>query len=318
MAAMMSSFDEVSNLFKDKGVDIGVNTVRNIAKHFAFRAQAAKQIDDIDLSENLNGRRVVVSTDGGRIRIRKNKRGPRTQKGRRRYKTDWREPKLLIIYVVDENGRASRFFSPFIEAPLKGPDAVFGLISYYLRKLQIERADQVMFIADGARWIWTRFKELADRLNLVGRIYQLIDFYHAVEHLGKVAELKKAWKPAERKQWVKKHRRLLLKGQIDRVIKEINNVCRGRISKKLVTERNYFIRNKKRMSYKEVSEQKLPIGSGAVESAIRRVINLRLKGASVYWKQDMAEAMLMLRSFYKAGRWNILKQFAFSITLGSK
>jgi hypothetical protein len=316
MAAMLSSFEEVSKSFEDKGIHIGINTVRNIAKQFAFRAQAAKKIDSIELPENLNGRRVVVSTDGGRIRIRKNKRGPRTPKGRSRYKTDWREPKLLIIYVVDQQGKADRCFSPYIETTLKGPDAVFGLISYYLKRLQIDRADQVMFIADGARWIWIRFKKLVNSLNLAGRIYQLVDFYHAVEHLGKVAELKKAWQPSDRKRWIKKHRRLLLKGHIDRVIAEIKIICRGRISKKLARERTYFIRNKKRMNYKEACELKLPIGSGAVESAIRRVINLRLKGASIYWLEEMAEAMLMLRSYYKAGRWNNLKLFAFSVSFG--
>jgi hypothetical protein len=318
LAAMLSSFEEVSNLFEDRGIPIGINTIRGIATRFAFRAQAAKQIDRIDLPDTVTGRRVVVSTDGGRIRIRKNKRGKRTSKGRRRYRTDWREPKLLIIYVVDEDGHADRCFSPFIEATLKGPDAVFGLISYYLKRLQIDRADKVIFIADGARWIWTRVKELAGSLNLAGRIYQLVDFYHAVEHLGKVAELKKAWPSSERKRWVRKQRRLLLKGCVCQVIAEIKRVCRGRISKKLARERNYFTRNKKRMGYRQVCAQKLPIGSGAVESAIRRVINLRLKGASIYWLEEIAEAMLMLRSYYKARRWNTLKQFAFSVSLSIK
>jgi hypothetical protein len=47
-----------------------------------------------------------------------------------------------------------------------------------------------------------------------------------------------------------------------------------------------------------------------VESAIRRVINLRLKGASIYWLKPSAEAMLMLRSYFKAGRWSLLKSMA--------
>jgi len=54
----------------------------------------------------------------------------------------------------------------------------------------------------------------------------------------------------------------------------------------------------------------LPLGSGAVESAIRRVVNLRLKGPCIFWHRENANKMLMLRSFYKAGRWNILKQMA--------
>ena len=47
-------------------------------------------------------------------------------------------------------------------------------------------------------------------------------------------------------------------------------------------------------------KSKLPIGSGAIESAIRRVVNLRLKGASIYWHKKSAEAVLLLRSYYKA------------------
>jgi hypothetical protein len=46
-----------------------------------------------------------------------------------------------------------------------------------------------------------------------------------------------------------------------------------------------------------------PLGSGAVESAIRRVINLRLKGNGIYWREENAEAMLVLRAAVLTGRW---------------
>ena len=58
------------------------------------------------------------------------------------------------------------------------------------------------------------------------------------------------------------------------------------------------------MDYARIAALKLPIGSGAIESAIRRVVNLRLKGPSIYWHKTTAEAVLLLRSYYKAGRWN--------------
>jgi len=54
----------------------------------------------------------------------------------------------------------------------------------------------------------------------------------------------------------------------------------------------------------------LPIGSGTVESAVRRVINLRLKDPRTFWYKENAEKILMPRSYYKAGRWNYLKQMA--------
>ncbi len=64
------------------------------------------------------------------------------------------------------------------------------------------------------------------------------------------------------------------------------------------------------MQYDKIKSLNLPIGSGAVESAIRRVVNLRLKGPSIFWNKESAEAILMLRSYYKAGRWNLLKSMA--------
>ena len=88
----------------------------------------------LNWGETSAGRRVVVSTDGGRIRIRTTKRGPKTAKGRNRYRTDWREPKLLIIYVVDEKGQRDREFLAVIDGTLGGPDAIFKLMESYLRE----------------------------------------------------------------------------------------------------------------------------------------------------------------------------------------
>jgi hypothetical protein len=59
--------------------------------------------------------------------------------------------------------------------------------------------------------------------------------------------------------------------------------------------------------YSDVAEEGLLIGSGSVESAIRRVVNLRLKGASLFWLKETAEAVLYLRAHYKTDRWNMLR-----------
>jgi len=63
-----------------------------------------------------------------------------------------------------------------------------------------------------------------------------------------------------------------------------------------------------RMNYAEAKRDKLPIGSGVIESTIRRVVNLRLKGASVYWKESTASDMLLLRCLYKANRWQSIEK----------
>jgi hypothetical protein len=90
------------------GFSMSIKTIRMIAKRFAMRARACFKIGDLPIDEEFKGKRIVVSADGGRVRTRINKRGKKTKKNRSRYKTDWREPKLILIYVVDENGEKDR------------------------------------------------------------------------------------------------------------------------------------------------------------------------------------------------------------------
>jgi len=310
LAAAMASFEEVGQVLSGMGIHLDIKTIRSISYSFAAAARLMQQESIIQLG-TVSGRRVVVSCDGGRIRIRTNKRGRKTKKNRNRYKTDWREPKLLIVYVVDAEGRKEQSFSPLIDSTLKGPDAMFALLGHYLSQLEVTKADRVLFVADGAPWIWKRLAEFIPKWGLKpDQVVELVDFFHAVEHLGKIAALRKGWSTKERKQWMTRHRRLLLKGHVSQVIEDVRTICRGRNSKEIRTQQNYFVKNAARMAYATVKDMKMPIGSGAVESAIRRVVNLRLKGAGIYWKEENAEAMLMLRSFFKAGRWNILKQMA--------
>src|SRR5439155_12302332 len=154
--ARVGSLQEVEQVLHDRGQPLDFKTIRTIAYRFAARARASQRVGDLNWGETVAGRRVVVSTDGGRIRIRTTKRGPKTAKGRNRYRTDWREPKLLIIYAVDENGQMDREFLAVIDGTLGGPDAIFKLMQSYLRELKITTAYKILFVADGARWICNR------------------------------------------------------------------------------------------------------------------------------------------------------------------
>ena len=144
------------------------------------------------------------------------------------------------------------------------------------------------------------------------QVHELLDFYHAVHHLGQVAALRKDWNTKARARWRTQQRRLLLQGQVEQVIAAVGDICRGRNSKAIRKHRDYFIKNQARMAYAKLMAMKLPIGSGAIESTVRRVINLRLKGSGLFWCRASAEAILLLRSYYKAGRWKMLKHMATS------
>jgi hypothetical protein len=318
LTAMLGSFDEVAQVLADRGRALDPKTIRAIAYRLAARARAAQRAGRLDWGESVAGRRVVLSTDGGRLRIRRTKRGPKTAKGRNRYRTDWREPKLMIIYVVDDRGRMDREFLAVLDGTLGGPDAVFRLMESYLRELEVTTADRVLFVADGARWIWNRVASLMRRLGVdPEQVDELVDFYHAVEHLGTIAGLQRRWSGPERRAWVRRQRRRLLTGRGDEIVEAIEALCGRRVSRAMKRERTYFRRNAGtgRMDYARIAGLKLPIGSGAIESAIRRVVNLRLKGASIYWHKQSAEAVLLLRSYYKAGRWNQLERQAITTTI---
>jgi hypothetical protein len=293
------------------GFKVGVKTIRMILKRFALRARACFESEKMPLSEEFKGKRVVISTDGGRIRIRKNKRGNKTKKGRNRYKTDWREPKLILVYVVNEDGEKDRKIPPIMDASLNGPDATFDMLLYYLKKLGVSLADKLLFISDGAKWIWDRVAKLISGLGIKSdHCVFVLDFYHAVEHLSSVASSKK-WTAQARKKWVSKQRKRLLNGKRELFMTELETACKGYKNKTLRRELEYFKTHLLHMNYKEVKDGKLPIGSGAVESGIRRVVNLRLKGPGIFWHEEVADAMLLLRSYYKAGRWDLLRNMAF-------
>jgi hypothetical protein len=144
------------------------------------------------------------------------------------------------------------------------------------------------------------------------QVHEVLDFYHAAEHLAQVSALRKDWSAKVLSRWRTQQRRWLLAGEVERVITSVRDLCRGRNSQAMRTHRHYFIKHQNRMAYAKLMAMKLPIGSGAIESTVRRVVHLRLKGASLFWCRASAEAILLLRSYYKAGRWNLLKGMATS------
>jgi hypothetical protein len=191
---------------------------------------------------------------------------------------------------VNAAGKLEKSVAPLIDARLHGPDALFRLLAGYPQGWAIDAADQVVFIADGAHGIWNRVPGLARALGLNPKqVHEVIDCYHAVKHLGNVAALRERWSAKPRKTWVRQPRRLLLKGQAEQVAEAVRAICRGGHRKAIATERNYFVRNQHRLAYPRLKALQLPIGSGAVASAIRRVVNLRLKGPGIFWYRENAE-----------------------------
>ena len=150
LVAILGSLEEVEQgLLFDRGQPLDIKTIHALAYGFATRHGTAQRVGSLNWGETVAGRRVVLSPQWRpdsdsheQAQIYK------TAKGRNRYRTDWREPKLLIIYVVDEKGHMDREFLAVIDGTLGGPDAIFKLMEFYLRELKITTADKILFVAD--------------------------------------------------------------------------------------------------------------------------------------------------------------------------
>jgi hypothetical protein len=196
-------------------------------------------------------------------------------------------------------------FAPIIDGTLAPCDRLFAMLPAYLISIRITDASRVLFAADGASWIWRRIPKLISALELKpDQVQELIDFWHAVEYLGKIAESRKLT-GAKRKHWLTIQKRRLLNGEIGSVVMELEKLLSGRRTKDQATWENYFRTHGisfRRMDYSTSRRNQMPIGSGAIESAVKRIINLRVKSNSTYWLREHAETMIRLRAWLKAGR----------------
>ncbi|MBI2265133.1 MAG: hypothetical protein HYU64_08165 [Armatimonadetes bacterium] len=102
----------------------------------------------------------------------------------------------------------------------------------------------------------------------------------------------------------------------DDFLTELSRAVEKTRNKKLRSEFNYFAKNKAHINYADFIARHIPIGSGSVESAIRRVVNLRLKGAGMFWLKENAEGFLHLRCHTKTGNWNAFFRRTFQIMCG--
>lgn len=303
-SALLGSYEEAVEMLAGQGIVVSVNKLRDVCGGIGRRLSRLTQAGTVLWSGDVGQRRVVVSMDGGRVRLREPRKG-RTRKGRRKFSARWREPRLFIIYAVDAEGRMADDFPPIIDGTLGTCDRLFEMIQACLIGLRITEASRVLFVADGAAWIWRRIPKLIRALELkADQVQQLIDFWHAVEYLGKIAD-SKSLKGSTRKRWLTTQKNRLLRGEIGSVVIELETLLTHRRTKQQTTWLNYFINHglkHRRMDYATSRSHSLPIGSGAIESAIRRVINLRVKSNATYWLRENAETMIRIRAWIKSRR----------------
>src|SRR5437763_394634 len=119
-----------------------------------------------------------------RVRTRRTHRGRKTAKGRHGFATPWREPRVLVIDILDDQGQPDRLRLPLYDVLIGNAEAVWALLIGYLRLLSAASAEVVEFIADGAEWIWKRVELLRTLAEIpAAKVVEVLDFYHASQYL---------------------------------------------------------------------------------------------------------------------------------------
>jgi hypothetical protein len=304
MAVLAPSEDMAVKLLSERGIVINNKALRKVVRDVGQIGLSYRGKISIDPQQITSANTLVIGVDGGRIRERQVKKGrKKLEQKRQGYTTDWREPVLLTMYLTDEQGNIDKGFNPVYDATMQGKEYAFELMETYLEAIDTRSIERVVFTGDGAPWIWSRAEVLLEGCFPDKTTWQVLDYTHAKQALEEILELlPKKKKETEKIREVFKE--ALWQGEIHTLRKLIRmNLTGKRREKALNKWSNYFHANSKRMQYALFKTEGLPQGSGCVESAIRRVINLRLKSCGSFWRKENAEIYLFLRSQLITGRW---------------
>jgi hypothetical protein len=168
------------------------------------------------------------------------------------------------------------------------------------RVLQVEQAKktkQIVWVGDGAAWIWALAEELCPQA------VQILDWYHAMEHALECGQALLGGSSLL-DDWERTCRYLLAHGRVEDLIGQLVECVEfvaGEETKALNDLVRYYRNNAKRMKYNEYRAEGYPIGSGIVESAHGHVIQQRMKRTGQRWSLPRARTMVRLRTAYRTG-----------------
>jgi len=156
-----------------------------------------------------------------------------------------------------------------------------------------DRASIRVVMGDGSHWIWN----IADQ-HFPGAI-QIVDLYHAREHLWELARKLFPADEAAQKRWLIPKLHWLDNGKIEKLVaalrKLANLITNPELVKTVRIEAEYFEGNQDRMRYPEFRQKNLFVGSGVIEAGCKSVIGSRLKHSGMFWTVRGANAIIALR-----------------------
>lgn len=280
-ATVAASYEMAAKLAHKVGICIEDSTVRALVQRLGARAEGQTQRRLKTLPKEIHPERppsslAVIMLDGFQVRHR----GPDWGKKKAsKSHVEWHEQKVGVFYHQDQN--AAGQLSEKVSISWQGQAVTLGeRLHWQAMRQGLGRARQTLAVCDGAPWPWHLIEQRWKQAH------QLLDFYHASQHLHALAEALYAEDQPARARWVERQCHDLRHGQEKKVLKRISQLprCPGAAGEIIRREKNYFQTHRQRMNYQQLSERGWPIGSGPVESACAQKQG-RFKRPGQFWRE---------------------------------
>jgi hypothetical protein len=237
---------------------------------------------------------MVLAIDGADVPTRpetaKNSRPGRKKVRAKRahWQGQWREAKGFRFYLVDEE----RIVHLLSWHQIQSDEDLFAALA------QVKAADlipeeqvRLCVVADGAKWIWSRVKELFPTAAAI------LDYYHCAEHIHQLAEVQYGEHPERALEWVEATMARLFAGEVDGVLWGLQRMRPATPTAEVaITDLiGYLQNNRDRINYRSQRKAGYPLGSGGIESAHKFICHARLKRSGAWWYVANSNHMLALR-----------------------
>ena len=275
-------FDESSKLLQRLcGVDLSAKQVENLCHYYGEKIELQVADNESIIAKKTEDLHYIM-VDGSYVLSREN---------------GWTETKVGRVFKAIDN-----FSISAKRAIIKDSDYIahIGTHTDFIEKFSplLNRLMCFVFIADGATWAWKWINDCYPEA------VQILDFFHAFEKICQLAAM--TFKDKQLlDNWCENAKKLLLNDELNELIIQIQEIdCQGDNLDKKKNLLTYLDNNAHRMTYKTFLDKGYLIGSGAIESAQRTVVQQRLKRSGQRWTLKGAQQVLNLRTKNLSNKWN--------------
>jgi len=288
LLAQSQVFEDAQDLFKTTmGINISAKQIQRISESYGRDMETKMQESikaEAGLKKNKSDEVTYIMPDGSMLFTREE---------------GWKEIKVGRIFHADDVIKIQENRSHITDSLYV---CHIGEHKGFFEKMEhhAERYRKKICVADGAKWIWNWATDTYPKM------IQILDFFHAMEKLGTYAGLQYEDDLQQKNKWIERQKEFLLSDKVLQVIKNVTRqVPKNQNALKAKEELlSYYKNNKERMMYGTYKEQGYIIGSGAIESAHRNVVQQRMKLSGQRWSMNGAQYIVNIRACKKSNQWS--------------